>query len=117
MKPLPNTVGLSAAMRDFMDWGRRQFPSATPASCMEHLREEIEELAKELSRRPTPPESEAEHLEYLAWKLRAESEVADVLALTYHFAMVAGINPVEGLRKKLLVNQRRVWGPNGRHVP
>lgn len=113
---LPNTVGLSGAMRDFMEWGRDTFPDATIHSCWTHLESEVYELGREIMgwEEPPPDAPESAHLRHEAKRRDAEAELADVLALAYHIAMKAGLDPVRALRRKLETNKRRNgWRPDG----
>ena len=56
----------------------------------------------------------AELLECFQWSDNAtpkkiESELADVLIYSLRFAQVAGIDPIEAIRKKLEFNRLRNW--------
>lgn len=79
-----------AVLSDFLAWANETFPEATAASCVAHLRSEMEELAEA----PEDPE-----------------ELADAAMLIWHAAHHAGVDLTAAVRAKLVKNQGREWGP------
>lgn len=90
---------LDSIVHEVIRWQRRMFPHQDVASTIEHLREEVEELAGD----------------------PGEEEIADCLMLLFATADRAGIDPARALEAKHRVNCARRWieQPDGsfRHDP
>lgn len=80
---------LDAVIRDVNTWQAETFPRATPASVVEHLRREINELVAD----PTDT-----------------SELADVVFLAVGLAYELGVDLTAIVAEKLAINRARVWG-------
>lgn len=87
----PLVPSLDGIIREVNEWQAVTFPRATPASVVEHLRREVDELVKD----PTDTE-----------------ELADVVFLAVGLAYELNLG-VDGLTRivteKLAVNRRRIW--------
>lgn len=81
--------GLEAVLAEFLPWALETFPLSTPASCIEHLRREVEELLAD----PT------DHL-----------EIADCIFLLADACQRAGIDLVAALIEKLAIVRARKRG-------
>lgn len=80
---------------EIQEWSRRTFPESTPSSVMLHLQEEVGELWADMDAdRPTCSEA-----------------LADVFILLLHLAGHLNVDILEEVRKKMLINRNRKWGP------
>ena len=80
---------LDSVIREVNDWQAVTFPRATPASVVEHLRREVQELIED----PTNT-----------------SELADVVFLAVGLAYELGVDLKTIVADKLAVNRARRWG-------
>lgn len=78
---------------EWMAWGKRQFPHATAATQLAHLRQEVEELIGD-------PNDLMEYADVFALMLSA------LYSSGYSFEDLVG-----AMREKLVINQSRNWGP------
>lgn len=76
--------------REISTWAAQTFPGQTPASKVEHLIEEVNEL------RDNPSDGE---------------EMADCVILLFNLAEMGGFDLLEEARKKMAKNKLRKWGP------
>jgi dCMP deaminase len=81
---------LDSVIREVNEWQAVTFPRATPASVVEHLRREVQELQAD----PTNT-----------------SELADVVFLAVGLAYELGVDLKTIVADKLAINRRRVWAP------
>lgn len=90
---------LDSIVHEIVRWQRRQFPNSSTASAIDHLKEEIDELAEN-------PDGE---------------EWADCMFLLLAISDRAGIDRAVALERKLAINRARTWieQPDGsfRHDP
>lgn len=88
-------IDVNDIQRDWYEWARKQFPTQTTESILNHLKSEIQELMR----------SPADEMEY-----------ADCIMLLLNAANVNGIRAGDILRAsedKLAINKKRKWGvPN-----
>lgn len=80
---------LDSVIREVNEWQAVTFPRATPASVVEHLRREVQELVAD----PTDL-----------------SELADVVFLAVGLAYELGVDLKTVVAEKLAVNKARTWG-------
>lgn len=80
---------LDSVIREVNEWQAVTFPRATPASVVEHLRREVQELVAD----PTDL-----------------SELADVVFLAVGLAYELGVDLKTIVAEKLAINRARVWG-------
>lgn len=80
---------LKRFQKEVGDWSRETFKLQTPASKIEHLRREVEELGKD------PADA---------------GEMADCLILLCGIAELAGVDLLAAAQAKMVVNRAREWG-------
>ncbi len=80
--------GFEALHTEYLQWVKETFPSETPAEQFEHLREEVDELGK---------------------NMEDPDEYADVFMLLCCIAHGKGVNIVQAFRKKFEINKNRKW--------
>lgn len=90
----PAAPTLDSVIREVNEWQTRTFPRATPASVVEHLRREVQELVAD----PTDL-----------------SELADVVFLAVGLAYELGVDLKTVVAEKLAVNLARQWGEPDEH--
>lgn len=89
-----SVLSLDRVVADVRAWQAETFPTATPASVVEHLRREVLELVAD----PTNT-----------------SELADVVFLAVGLAYELGVDLATIVADKLAVNRQRVWGEPDEH--
>ena len=88
VSPVPD----EPTVAEYLAWARATFPQSTSASCLAHLRREVDEL------RQIPGDP---------------GEIADCLMLLLHHAHLHGVDVAAAFRAKLEKNKARKWGaPN-----
>lgn len=90
----PAVLTLDSVIREVNEWQAVTFPRATPASVVEHLRREVQELVAD----PTDL-----------------SELADVVFLAVGLAYELGVDLKAVVAEKLAVNKARTWGQPDEH--
>jgi dCMP deaminase len=90
----PVAPTLDSVIREVNEWQAVTFPRATPASVVEHLRREVNELIAD----PTNT-----------------SELADVVFLAVGLAYELGVDLAAVVADKLAINRARTWGQPDEH--
>ncbi len=88
-------------IRPWLTWAHGAFPDATAASCLDHLFDEVLELAVAMA---------------MSDEAGTREEAADVAMLALHTALRAGGKDLPAaMAAKLEINRGRTWDGEGRH--
>lgn len=101
MTDAPDRLDLRRHQEAVVDWRRQQFPNATIAGTLLHLRGEIEELAAALERRGDPESADPTH--------GIGAELADCLNMLCSLAGFADVDLEEAAQAKWKIVRERVY--------
>lgn len=118
-KALTAKMNLGFALGDMLTWAQNNpaFEGLTPLQCVDHLHDEHDELGDATARLTSARFQGLPGSERLL--AHVVEEACDAASVALHTALRAGASIEDlarELRRKLEVNKKRKWGPDGRHI-